>query len=237
MTSRSFRDRCWHHARWLGEKCTNPPCFAKTPRCRINNRPLSPDWSPALPSRHPRRRQTYFERESRDWRDGWCSPQRSRPECWWRFVSCPWERNGSVSGHQSIWILFRWALWTDGKGGSDIYSIHMMGFYHEVHLKIFTNCQPKERESEVIMDNTILKWDGLSKNKVAERDYIRDTYRNQSTDQRMTTRSVGTPIAESTSMSVINPALGIAAAPMLAAVAVMLNKLQKGCLFLLIGLF
>jgi len=53
----------------------------------------------------------------------------------------------------------------------------------------------------------------------------------------MTTRSVGTPIAESTSMSVINPALGIAAAPMLAAVAVMLNKLQKGCLFLLIGLF
>jgi len=33
----------------------------------------------------------------------------------------------------------------------------MMGFYHEVHLKIFTNCQPKERESEVIMDNTILK--------------------------------------------------------------------------------
>jgi len=22
----------------------------------------------------------------------------------------------------------------------------MMGFHHEVHLKIFTNCQPKERE-------------------------------------------------------------------------------------------
>ena len=52
------------------------------------------------------------------------------------------------------------------------------------------------------------------------------TYKNQSIDQSNATASVGIPIAVRTSISVIKPALGIAAAPMLATVAVRLEVIE-----------
>lgn len=50
------------------------------------------------------------------------------------------------------------------------------------------------------------------------------THRNQSIDQSNPTGSVGSPMAVRTRSKVTKPALGMAAAPMLAMVAVILKK-------------